>query len=137
MTLETLGLTGVKQTILGRGPDFKEPAGNCMQAVLATVLGRSLETVPHFLEQWSDIEWWSQCNAWLIEHHAVALIHLNAGDWPVPPVLHLMVGKTVRGSDHVVVGFGGVCIFDPHPSDDGLVTIEAHELFVAQTPGTC
>lgn len=137
MTLADLGLTGVKQTILGRGPDFNEPPGNCMQAVLATVLGAPLESVPHFLEQWSGIEWWAQCNAWLLDRHAVALIHLAAGDWPVPPVVHLMVGKTVRGSDHVVVGYGGVCIWDPHPSDAGLVTVEGLELFVAQSPSTC
>lgn len=131
--LVRLGLVGVKQTILGRGPDFGEPPGNCMQAALATVLGRRLQDVPHFLEH-GDADWWEQMNDWLLEHHQVALIGLAVGDWHVPRVLHLMQGLTVRDTKHVVVGYAGEQVWDPHPSDDGLVRVDNLEVFVSQRP---
>jgi hypothetical protein len=132
MTLDDLGLTGVKQTVLGRGPEFNEPCGNCMQAAVATVLGVGLDEVPHFLVDGPSPGWWDRMNAWLLAHHGVAIITLVASDFVVPPVVHLMVGTTCRGSKHVVVGFDGRMVWDPHPSDAGLVTVEHIELFVAR-----
>lgn len=73
-------------------------------------------------------------NQWLIIRYGVALMGFQAGDWTVPPVLHLMQGRTVRGSSHVVVGFGGKMIFDPHPNDEGLLTVETIEMFVVVNP---
>ena len=46
--LADLGLDGVTQTILGRGPELGEPTSNGMQAALATVFGPPLDAVPHF-----------------------------------------------------------------------------------------
>ena len=46
--LADLGLVGITQTILGRGPEFGEPMSNAMPAALATVLGLPLTAVPHF-----------------------------------------------------------------------------------------
>jgi hypothetical protein len=127
-----LGLIGVKQTNFGRGPDHGEECGNCMQAALATVLGRALDEVPHFLAEGPEGDWWERMNDWLLQWHRVALIGLKAGDWHVPRVVHLMQGQTVRGSSHVVVGFAGEMIWDPHPNNDGLSVVEHIEIFAAQ-----
>lgn len=129
-------LLGVRQTIYGRGPDFGEEPGNCMQAALATVLGQRLEAVPHFLAR-GDADWWDQMNNWLLLHFSCALMGLQAGDWQVPPVLHLMQGKTVRGSSHVVVGYAGELLWDPHQDETGLSEVQTIEMFTAIDPRHC
>lgn len=131
-----LHVHGVRQTIFGRGPEFNEEPGNCMQAAIATVLGQRLEAVPHFLAAWTD-DWWDRMNEWLLEHFQVALMGLQAGDWRVPRVIHLMQGRTVRGSAHVVVGYAGELLWDPHPSDVGLEKVETIEMFTAADPRIC
>lgn len=134
-TLDLLGLKPVKQTVLGRGPTHNEPCGNCMQAALATALGLPLEAVPHFLKDGSDDGWWERMNEWLVRNFQVSLISLKVGDWDIPPVVHLMQGKTVRDSEHVVVGYAGQMIHDPHPSNAGLSEVDHIEVFVACYPG--
>jgi hypothetical protein len=126
------GLTGVTQTVIGRGPEHNEPCGNCLQAALATILGLPLDEVPHFLENGPAAGWWDRMNAWLIARFGVALLGLTSeGGWEVPPVLHLMQGRTIRDSEHVVVGFAGRMVWDPHPSRAGLVDVKHHEMFVS------
>lgn len=132
-SLADLGLVGVKQTLFGRGPEHNEPAGNCMQAALATALGARLGDVPHFLHEWPD-DWWPRMNRWLLEHHGLQLVGVSAGTWTPPEAVHLAVGTTVRSSRHVVVAFAGRCIFDPHPSDAGLSEVDSYELFIAARP---
>ena len=105
--LADLGLDGVTQTILGRGPEFGEPTSNGMQAALATVFGLPLDAVPHFPDTEPNAGWWDRMNAWLAEHYGVALVSCTAGAWEVPRVLHLTQGNTVRDVPHVVVAFGG------------------------------
>lgn len=131
--LSDFGLVGVKQTLFGRGIDHNEPPGNCMQAALATVLGLRLDQVPHFL---AYNDWWAQCNAWLLKRYALHLLNFKwtSNDWPLPPVVHFMIGRTVRNSDHVVVAFAGETIFDPHPSDAGLSEPNSVEVFITANP---
>jgi hypothetical protein len=114
--LADLGLDGVTQTVLGRGPEFGEPTSNGMQAALATVFGLPLDAVPHFPDTEPSTGWWDRMNAWLAEHYGVVLVSCTAGTWEVPRVLHLTQGNTVRDVPHVVVSFGGQLLHDPHPS---------------------
>jgi hypothetical protein len=132
VTLADFGMVGITQTIMSRGPEFGEPTSNAMQAALATVLGLPLNAVPHF----ADEGWWDVLNTWLIERHGVTMISCTAGDWEVPRILHLSQGLTMRGTPHVVVGFGGQLLHDPHPSGVGLSTVLSHELFVSVQPGS-
>ena len=132
--LADLGLDGVTQTILGRGPEFGEPTSNGMQAALATVFGLPLDAVPHFPDTEPNAGWWDRMNAWLAEHYGVVLVSCTAGTWEVPRVLHLTQGNTVRDVPHVVVAFGGQLLHDPHPSRAGLSTVLSHELFLAVHP---
>ena len=74
-------------------------------------------------------------NTWLVERFGVALISCTAGEWEMPRMLHLSQGLTVHDLPHVVVGFGGQLLHDPHPSGRGLSTVLSHELFVAIRPG--
>lgn len=145
MTLDALGLVGIKQTILGRGPEHGEEAGNCHQAALATVLGVQLEDVPHFLARWTADDpaddWWDRQQNWLREYHSLEMLALDAdkmrysdGRLWAPKGLHLLVGRTVRDSTHVVVGYDGEMIFDPHPSNAGLTEITYIEIFIALRP---
>jgi hypothetical protein len=133
--LTEVGLVGITQTILGRGPEFGEPTSNAMQAALATVFGLSLTAVPHFASFESDEGWWDVMNTWLVERFGVALISCTAGEWEMPRILHLSQGLTVHDTPHVVVAFGGQLLHDPHPSGRGLSTVLSHELFVSIRPG--
>lgn len=132
ITLEDLGLIGITQTAFGRGPDHGESMGNCMQAAVATALGFRLEEVPHFVAGGED--WWDRMNAWLTRNAGLVLLGTAAGDWTVPPVLHLTQGRTVRDSQHVVVSFGGQMVWDPHPSRAGLAEVLHQEFFLAVQP---
>ena len=132
--LADVGLDGVTQTILGRGPEFGEPTSNGMQAALATVFGLPLDAVPHFPDTEPNAGWWDRMNAWLAEHYGVVLVSCTAGTWEVPRVLHLTQGNTMRDVPHVVVAFGGQLLHDPHPSRAGLSTVLSHELFLAVHP---
>lgn len=127
-------MTHVTQTILGRGPEHDEPCGNCMQAAIASVLNQRLEDIPHFLDGLPP-DWSERMNAWLQQHFGVWLLTLEIrhlpSDWTFPRGYHLIIGRSPRDSDHVVVGRDREVIWDPHPSRAGLVEPKFYEVFVS------
>ena len=106
--------------------------GNCLQAVLASLLELPLEDVPHFVQQdvdsggqlnWYDEMWkWLQARGWGL-HGAELETHRTE---------HLMVtGLSPRGNGihhvvihHVVIYRDREMAHDPHPDRTGLLSIE-------------
>lgn len=104
-----------------------EQRGNCLQAVVASLLDLPLDEVPHFVQDHVDTDgakhWWNSMvefvgtHGWGV-HPAV----------PIPdyPGQHLMVsGPSPRGADgdglwHVVIYRDGEMVHDPHPDRTGL-----------------
>jgi hypothetical protein len=92
--------------------------GNCLQAALASLLGRELEEVPHFvaLEHWWD---WA-LTAWM-DREGLELQWQSPGGYIRPGTYHLIGGRSPRDVRHVVVGLDGEPVWDPHPSRAGLL----------------
>lgn len=100
-----------------------EPAGDCVRACVASLLGLDADGVPHFVQY--------------VEHPAGTDSHLwywaligfcDAHGWRVtysedePSGWALADGTSPRGHQHVVVVHDGRLIHDPHPKGDGLAS---------------
>jgi hypothetical protein len=107
---------GVTQTIVAGHAETLP--GNCVQACIATVFGRPLEEVPHFALFNS---WHQALNLWLSDWYDLAArirpVEKGHPDW-----LYLLIGGSPRNADwsHIVVGWKGRILWDPHPSRAGL-----------------
>jgi hypothetical protein len=127
----------VKQTIL------HDPAnglhGNCLSAVLASLLHMPIEHVPVFTKPHT---WTRDLNAWLkqfglcywlitpesfidmCKHHGVSQCHHEVGG----------PSKRHNDVDHACVGRDGAVVFDPHPSNEGLGEVTSIGIFIALDP---
>lgn len=127
-----------KQTIL------HDPAnclhGNCLSAVLASLLHIPIETIPTFYD---PDNWLKDLNAWL-RPYGLAYMSWSAENFPdtlaafgITGMHHELGGRTKRFSDvgHACVAVDGELVFDPHPSNDGLNDgIESCGVFIALRP---
>ncbi len=110
----------VDQTILGRGPEFNEPPGDCFAACIASILEVPLADVPNFC---AEKAWYTALNLWLGPrglYYVEVLVPDDAPyvrDWG----FHVISGDGPRGCRHSIVGFGGKMVHDPHPSRAGLL----------------
>jgi hypothetical protein len=114
------------------------PHGECVRASYATILDLPIEAVPPFDpaslggEDQGDKEraWLSTLGLDLVEistdfDKTLPETVLGALAENFPNVPHLMSGISPRGFGHRCVGVGGEVVWDPHPSQDGLVTVYA------------
>jgi len=103
--------------------------GNCHQTAVACLLEVGPEKLPDQVEiESSGRSWHNAIRAYLYRHHS-GLMLFDQVRFPLfgalaPTGHHLMVGETVRtpesGILHVVVGYRGREVWDPHPSRAGL-----------------
>lgn len=114
--------------------------GNCLSAVLASLLHIPIETIPVFS---SKDTWLKDMNAWLRPRGLAYISFPQDGfdrmlsDFGIIGVHHEIYGGTTRFTDvgHACVGHDGQLVFDPHPSRDGLnASVEGHGLFIALEP---
>ncbi len=111
---------------------FGVPGGNCFSACVASLLELPIEEVPHF---GSDDTWWATFQAWLKTRDLYAVLFKVDSDEQRPPGLHIVSGRSPRHSAlHAVVGEGAKIVHDPHPSRDGLVSIDDVVLLVPFDP---
>ena len=113
--------------------------GNCMSAVLASLLHLPIESVPLF----ADPDCWvKDLNAWLrpyglayLSFPAEGLPQLFA-DFGISGLHHDTAGVSLRFSDahHACVAKDGELVFDPHPSRAGLGALESCGVFIALEP---
>lgn len=113
------------QTILHDHPTIR---GNCWQTVIACILEKEIEEIPHFV----DIDDKGGKN-WF--HHTIEFLN-NIGwdlyqysEYPDYDGYVLVSGKSPRGNfHHVVIYKNGKLFHDPHPSGEGIETEEAWEV---------
>lgn len=102
---------------------FGDPDGNCLEACYATITGIPLDDFPHFLSN----AWLFHYRNWLREH-GWHLFWAKSGTCDVPPGYAIASGPANRGLDHSVVFLDGHLWHDPHPSGDGLLSIDDWQL---------
>jgi hypothetical protein len=115
---------GVTQTIL-HDPEMAKIGvyGNCLQAAVATLLDRPLDSVPHF----SLFLWWNMgLELWA---RGEGLIVRTEQIDAVPERRCIVGGKSPRGVSHVCIGEGGRIVWDPHPSRAGLTSVDSATWF--------
>lgn len=127
----------IKQNLLGRGPEFNEPCGNCLQAALASVLELPLDQVPHFCDANAHglgYDWYAEMNAWLTQRFGLMVVYIRASPEWKPTGLHLLSGTSPRGSQHETVGRDGAMVHDPHPVGGGVSGEMHYGVFVTVNP---
>ena len=109
-----------RQTVFGGGANGSEP-GNCFAACVATVLGLDLVQVPNFVAVPADASWWLPFERWCAERNVWPLwLEASAisGSFDLVVIAN---GEGPRGLRHSVVWRDDSMLWDPHPSDEGLV----------------
>lgn len=110
------------------------PNGECVRASYATILGIPIDAIPRLDPGAAMLAGEEQADR---ERRWLASIGLSLEEvstspdrslsptllGQVPPVLHLMSGISPRGYGHRCVGFAGKLVHDPHPSQDGLLSV--------------
>lgn len=109
-------MKGVTQTLLA-GREDGVP-GNCIQAAVATLLGKPIEAVPHVLlfDRWNHM-----LAEWLAEQGYLMRVRLTDH---IPEDRCIVAGMSPRGVAHVCVAEAGEIAWDPHPSRAGLIRID-------------
>lgn len=107
----------VTQTIL-HDPDQPGRYGNCLQAAVASMMRLPLDEVPHF----ANFVWWPQALRLWLRGRDLTMKGERTTEYPQR--LALVGGKSERGVAHVVLGYEGRMVWDPHPSRSGLVSIQ-------------
>lgn len=111
--------------------------GNCLSAVLASLLHLDINQVPVFV---NPVTWRRELNAWL---RPMGLAYLSIRDWPawceetgIAGSFHEIAGPSPRHPEvlHACVGKDGQMVFDPHPGEERCPSYEEHGLFVALEP---
>lgn len=124
------------QTILHDPANGK--IGNCLSAVLASLLHLPIELVPVF----ADEKTWAQdLNSWL-RPYELAYIQFDAGfyqtliDYGIKGLHHGVAGPSPRHADtlHACVGMDCEQVFDPHPSRAGLISQSTCGVFITLQP---
>ncbi|MDT0435624.1 MULTISPECIES: hypothetical protein [Streptomyces] len=103
------------QTILHDDPAGRP--GNCLQAVVASLLELPLHTVPHFAAGGED---WLERLVGFCHGHGYALYTVPDG---APCPYGMAWGLSPRGVRHAVCWEADHMSHDPHPSRAGLLTV--------------
>jgi len=132
-----------KQTLLKENGEF----GDCVRCCIAAIINVPALEVPHFARDYGS-SWDSEAQRWLNErgwtmievlHKAPVALNIYASEKTDFPVM--ACGPTVRSNtpqqQHAVVNSAswGRTIYDPHPSEAGLLAVAQRYLIVkAWTP---
>jgi hypothetical protein len=105
--------------------------GNCQSAAMASVLDLPLDEV---IDTASDEVraggFWEPIYEWLAGR-GLQIVSVQPGDERLKDTYSIAAGPSPRGNFwHAVVCKNGVMVFDPHPSDDGLLEIKRHDMIV-------
>ncbi len=122
----------VTQTKLYRSEDHPEgrQRGNCQRAAMASILEIGIDDMPPFELAATSSDFWEDIRIWLEERG----LRLAMYDEEDPPKGYaLAYGPAPRGVRHAVVVLDGALAWDPHPSRDGLISIDIFEAMVPMT----
>lgn len=124
-------MTPTRQTIfVATNPKGR---GNCQSAAMASILDLPLsEVIDTASDECRDGGFWRTINMWLAER-GLKLESVDPDDPRLQGRYSIGCGPSPRGPfHHAVVCKNGRMVFDPHPSDDGLIKIESHDLIVPE-----
>lgn len=117
-------MIGVKQ-LIGPGP----MAGDCMRAVIASLLELTPSEVPHFFEDRDAEKGWSRVAEFLADHD-LAYVETQFAPVPMDEFVamlagffrnaFLMVGGFASAENHVVIYRNGLMVHDPSWFNRGL-----------------
>jgi hypothetical protein len=131
-----------KQTIFGFGEGKERVFGNCFQCCVGAIIDVPAQLVPHFVEQEQlgnydaaalAQTWLNQRGFWFVTLRNDYYLMVEKLDGaPILPVI--CCGPTIRSKNssqtHCVVMDGDVLLYDPHPSDAGLLAVTSRYLIV-------
>lgn len=125
-------MTPQRQTIFVA--DNPKGRGNCQSAAMASVLDLPLsEVIDTASDEVRENGFWKSISEWLGER-GMKLVSVDPGDERLVGQYSIGTGPSPRGAfHHAVVCKNGVMVFDPHPSDDGVLQLERHDLIVPMT----
>jgi hypothetical protein len=112
--------------------------GNCMQAVLATLLGVPLGDVPDFCNIYPAKDWYDHLVRWLVVARHKAYVSYGVENQShVQPlidsgILYVEAGesKSTPGIQHAVISQNGKMVFDPNPLREGIVCTKSIEFML-------
>lgn len=104
--------------------------GNCTEACVASLYGLPLESIPDFHSE-GEGGYWPKLRRYF-SSNGIYLLHLPPNH--TPPVMYFGVGPASRGCNHMVIMMEGEVIWDPHPSREGLLSVQAIYVPVAFDP---
>lgn len=103
----------ITQTILS--DQIPGVPGNCLQAAVASLLDLDLDDIPHFITHDDWLQYlvdWGRWRGYLVVARPPATVAAGIAYGPSP-----------RGVQHAVVWLDGAIAWDPHPSRDGLLSV--------------
>jgi hypothetical protein len=124
-----------KQTVLHE--PLNNRRGNCLSAVLASLLHIPIEDVPLFV---TPETWVKDLNAWLrpfgLAYCLIEDFECQIDAYGIEGLWHEVSGNTTRNKEvkHSCVAKDGAFVFDPHPDDSGLTKVTRHGFFIALRP---
>jgi hypothetical protein len=98
--------------------------GNCFAACLASLLDLKLWMVPPFEDMFGRDEWRNRVKEWLGKMFKMDIIYYDHHKTENMPEFYIASGKSKRGVYHSVIYSNGVLVHDPHPSNDGIDSVE-------------
>lgn len=98
--------------------------GNCLAAVLASMLELPLWMVPPFEDMFARHDWDERVVEWLRRMFGLRQRRIDGHPSEGLPEFYMAIGPAARGVHHIVIYSGGKMVHDPHPSDAGLVRVE-------------
>jgi hypothetical protein len=97
------------------------PGGNCLSACFASIFEKDINDIPDFIDM---KDFWDQVIEYLdsIGYEYNGLIRFNKEyDRYIKDGYYIVMGKSERGCNHVCIYKESKLVFDPHPSDLGLM----------------
>ena len=121
-------MTPVRQTIFVATSANKR--GNCMGACMASILELPLGVLIDTTSDEIRDDWYGAIQRWLGDR-GLKIVVMRPDDARLAGSYSIGIGPSPRGHfNHAVVCRNGVMVFDPHPSDDGVVRFQRHEMIV-------
>lgn len=120
--------------------------GNCYAAAIASILEVPITEVPNVevFYKWDTLFWDDIMNKWLslmgyelvnglefivfhediIDKNDYSHINIEEEKERLKDKFYLVSGKSIRGVFHICIYQNGKLVHDPHPTKDGLITLE-------------
>ena len=101
--------------------------GNCLAACLASLLDLPLWMVPPFEDMFGRKDHWDRPDEWLERVFNLEMVRVGGHPVEELPEFYIACGPGKRGVHHAVIYSNGVLVHDPHPSGDGILSVETCE----------